>query len=133
MNKNELFALHAHFTQLKNDIEEHADINDVENHVDTSFGDELAEVMERRQESTKKDVSPPFDKSDVRGEKYENIGIKPTDFHKSKPQHRATVLALSRIMGECVENEQISKKLDPHIEEMVSQTVDKNRMFTDYS
>lgn len=134
MNKNELRVLHNLQAEVKKDIEESAGINDVENYLDTSFGDELINQMERDERGY--DEKSPFVKEEVAGRKYsdDKIQISPTSIHKSKDKHRCALLALSKVVDKAVKNEEILEMIDEETEEMAKGAVSSAaKSFTDYS
>lgn len=133
MNKNELRVLHNLQAEVKKDIEDSAGIDDVENHLDTSFGDELINQMERDERGY--DENSPFFKEEVAGRKYgdDKIQISPTSIHKSKDKHRCAVLALSKVVDKAINNEEILEMIDEETEQMAKGAVSSaGKSFTDY-
>jgi hypothetical protein len=134
MNKNELRVLHNLQAEVKKDIEESAGINDVENYLDTSFGDELINQMERDERGY--DEKSPFVKEEVAGRKYsdDKIKITPKSIHKSKDKHRCALLALSKVVDKAVKNEEILEMIDEETEKMAKGAVSSaGKSFTNYS
>lgn len=133
MNKNELIFLHELQAEAKKDIEESAGIDDVENYISTSFGDELINQMET--DRREYDGNPPFIKEDIAGKKYsdDNIKISPTSVHKGKKKHRCAVLALSRVVAKASKNKEILDMMNDEAKEAAREAVSSVGMsFTDY-